>query len=73
MTGDEDGAAKTSTRSDGGRWWFGGNDSVGGCGVPTGMAVWPGALGSFELGWAGPVKGRGPVLHHGPYCTSGPA
>jgi hypothetical protein len=30
------------------------------------------ASGHFELGWARPVKGRGPVLPRGPYCTSGP-
>jgi hypothetical protein len=38
-----------------------------------GVLAWIVSSGHFELGWARLVKGRGPVVPRGPYCTSGPA
>jgi hypothetical protein len=49
------------------------NSGDGRCCMPMGVAVWPGASGCFELGWAQPVKGKDPVVPCGLYCTSGPA
>jgi hypothetical protein len=66
-------AAKTRARLDCGRWVSGGDDRDRRCCARHGCGGLAGALGCFELEWAQAVKGRGPLVPHGPYCTSGVA